>query len=153
MCCRQSSLPETGATQEIPFQVLFYQAVVLTDTSSGKYILPCWLMDKLFPTSSPKICRVLSGAVKPWHKPCCSPIVLSHFSLTHLVHVKNVFLQSAYKLQECQLRPLQLSPIAVLVWVLTADYMYNHQKNRWYEIPVNIFNNSPQSSHLNQKNK
>lgn len=140
MCCGQSSLlGETGVIQEILLGVLFYQAVVLTDTSSGKYILPCWLMDKQFPTSSPKICRIVSGA-KPCHKPCCSPLVSSPFSLTHFVHVKNVFLQSAYKLQECQLHPLQLSPISVLVLVLTADYMYNHWKNRWYEIPVSIFN-------------
>lgn len=37
----EKPLGETGVTQEIPFKVLFYQAVVLTDTSSGKYILPC----------------------------------------------------------------------------------------------------------------
>lgn len=63
-------------------------------------------MDELFPTPSPKICRVLSRAVKPCHKTCCQPIVLSHFSPTRFGHIKNIFLQSAYKLQEYQLHPI-----------------------------------------------
>lgn len=109
-------------------------------------------MDKPFPASSPKIYRVLSVTVKPHHKPCCQPIVSSHFPPKHFGHIKNIFLQSTYKLQEYQLHPLQLSPAAIPVLVLTAAYIYNHQKNWWDAVLVNIFN-SPRSSHLNQKNK